>query len=93
MKQMVQPIMEQWLDHKLEESLASIDSFSHLLGLHGLQEYLQSHNAQNIEDWSSHPLDAEGKSLRERIQSAIEVSRSDVFLMNGRITVEAGSSS
>ena len=73
MEQMVHPIIEQWQDNKLSSSLSSIHAFAELLGMGGLQQYLISRNVQNIEDWSSHPLDAEGKALQLQITNAIDI--------------------
>lgn len=73
MNEMIQPLLHQWQDPALEESLSSFHSFSKLLGLESLQEYLLSRNAERIEDWSSHPLDDEGQKLQTRIQEAIDV--------------------
>lgn len=72
MRQMIQPNMDQWQDKALEASLSSLESFCRLLGLDGVQNYLVSHKAQNIEDWSLQPLDDEGLALQKRIQSAID---------------------
>ena len=72
MEQMVQPVIEQWKDADLTSSLSSIQAFANLLGMGGLQQYLLSHNVDKIDDWSSHPLDDEGKTLQMQITSAID---------------------
>lgn len=74
MQQMVQPIMEQWQDPRLANSLSSAYAFGEFLQLDGLQKYILSHQAQDIEDWSSCPLDDEGKALQIRIKSACDAS-------------------
>ena len=38
-----------------------------------LQQYLMSRNVQAIEDWSSYPLDDEGKALQVQMTNAIDV--------------------
>ena len=72
LEQMVNPVVEQWQDSELSRSLSSIHAFAELLGMGSLQQYLISRNVQNIEDWSSHPLDDEGKSLQLQITNALE---------------------
>lgn len=72
MEQMIQPVIEQWKDADLSDSLSSIQSFANLLGMGGLQQYLLSRSVHNINDWSSHPLDDEGKAFQMRITSAID---------------------
>ena len=72
LEQMVHPIIEQWQDGKLSRALSSIQAFAELLGMGGLQQYLISRNAQNIEDWSSYPLDVEGKALQLQITNALD---------------------
>ena len=73
MKQMVEPIMDQWQNPGLAEALSSMDSFSRLLGLDGVKGYFLSRNAHNVDDWSSRLLDEEGKALQGQIQAAVEV--------------------
>ena len=72
LEQMIHPIMEQWQDPKLSESLSSIHAFAELLGMGNLQQYLLSRNVQNIEDWSSYPLDDEGKAIQLQINNSLD---------------------
>lgn len=72
MERMVQPVMEQWKDPGLTSSLLNIQTFAELLGMGGLQQYLLSHSVHKIDDWSSHPLDDEGKALQVQITNAID---------------------
>ena len=72
MKQMLQPVIDQWQDKDLSNSLSNFNSFTRLLGLENLQAYLISRKAHMIEDWSSQPLDDEGKAMQAKIQSAID---------------------
>ena len=72
MEQMVQPVMKQWSDSDLTNSVSSIQSFANLLGMGGLQQYLLSRNVHKIDDWSVHPLDDEGKALQAQITDAVD---------------------
>ena len=72
MREMVQPTMNQWQESGFGDSLSSVQSFSKLLGLEGLQHYFLSRDAHKMDDWSVFPLDEEGKALQSQIQSAID---------------------
>ena len=72
--QFLQPMINQWQDNGLSRSLSSFDYFSRLLGLGDLQRYLSSRAVHKVQDWSSHPLDDEGKALQTHMQSALDVS-------------------
>ena len=71
----LQPLITQWQHPGLGEALSSFDGFCELLGLGSLQDYASHRALHQIPDWSSHPLDDEGKLLQSRIQCALEVSR------------------
>lgn len=71
----LQPLIAQWQHPGLGEALSSFDGFCDLLGLGSLQEYASRRALHQIPDWSSYPLDDEGRLLQSRIQSALEVSR------------------
>ena len=68
----VQPLIEQWQSNNLNESLSSFTGFKQLLGLGDLQQYLASRAVQRISDWSSHPLDEEGRVLQNRMQNSLD---------------------
>lgn len=72
LEKFLQPLIEQWQDQSLGQSLSSFDNFNELLGLENIQHYLSSRGVQRIEDWSSHPLDDEGKAIQVKMQSAID---------------------
>jgi exportin-5 len=72
--QFYQPLIDQWQNPALGHSLSSFQSFTKLLGLDGLQQYLSTRAVQRIPDWSSHPLDDEGKTLQARMEVALDVS-------------------
>lgn len=68
----LQPLINQWQDPSLGQSLSSFPEFSRMLGLESLQQYLASRAVHKIQDWSSHPLDDEGIVLQKRMQSALD---------------------
>lgn len=68
----VQPLIDQWQNPALGQSLSSFEGFSRLLGLGDLQQYLASRSVHGIPDWSSHALDEEGRILQTHMQSALD---------------------
>jgi len=68
----LQPLISQWRDPGLGQSLSSFPEFSRMLGLEKLQQYLASRAVHKIQDWSSHPLDDEGIVLQKQMQSALD---------------------
>ena len=69
----MQPLIEQWQSSELAQSLSSSEAFSKLLGLDDLQKYLAAREVHKIPDWSSCPLDDEGRALQDRMGKALEV--------------------
>lgn len=72
LQEMVDPVVEQWQDHRLQESLTSMASFLSLLDLQNFPAYFRTRNAHNVNDWSSISLDAEGLAMRDAIQKRVE---------------------
>ena len=72
--QFLQPLMDQWQDIGLSNSLSSFDNFSRLLGLENLQQYLFSRAVNKLPNWSAHPLDDQGRALQVHMQDALDVS-------------------
>ena len=68
----VQPLIDQWQNPVLAQSLSSLAEFNRLIGLGDLQQYLASRAVHKIADWSSHALDPEGKTLQTQMQSALD---------------------
>ncbi len=68
----LQPLINQWRNPSLGQSLSSFPEFSRMLGLEGLQQYLASRAVHEIQDWSSHPLDDEGVFMQKQMQSALD---------------------
>ncbi|CAD6571764.1 MAG: hypothetical protein ASARMPREDX12_004682 [Alectoria sarmentosa] len=71
--QFLQPMIDQWQDRGLSNSLSSFDKFSRLLGLENLQQYLFSRAVNKLPNWSAHPLDDQGKALQIHMQNALDI--------------------
>lgn len=69
----IEPLVTQWHTPSLSAALSSFTGFCELLGLGSLQQYALSRSMHRIQDWSTHPLDEEGRALQSRVQSALEV--------------------
>lgn len=73
LEQTLQPIMSQWQSENLSRSLSSFDGFCELVGLGGIQNYVAVRTLHQIQNWSAHPLDEEGKLHQLHMQKCIEV--------------------
>lgn len=69
----LQPLILQWQSNNLGRSLSSFDGFCELVGLGGIQHYISVRRLHQVREWSSHPLDEEGKLLQLHMQTALEV--------------------
>ena len=69
----LRPLVQEWQSHELTTALGSFRGFCDLLGLNGLSRYIVSRNLHQISDWPAHPLDEEGKTLQNQIQTSLEV--------------------
>lgn len=72
LQEMVDPVVEQWQDPRLQESLNEMSSFLSLLNLQDFPGYFRKRNAHKVNDWSSIPLDTEGLAMRDAIQKRVE---------------------
>ena len=72
LEQFLQPLVSQWQDGELSQSLSTFDSFCQILGMEDIQQYATSRSIHRIRDWSSQPLDDEGRALQGRMQHALE---------------------
>ena len=70
--QFLVPLVDQWQNPDLGQSLGSFAKFNTLLGLNDLQQYLTSRAVHKITDWSSQALDDEGIVLQEQMQNALD---------------------
>ena len=67
MMPVVNMIQASWEDPEFERRLQSFGGFCELVGVTGAQDYLYSHGAHSIRDWSSFELDEEGKTIQTRM--------------------------
>ncbi|KAL9125608.1 MAG: hypothetical protein Q9217_005205 [Psora testacea] len=72
LEQYLSPLIAQWQDEALRQSLSSFEAFSQRLGLGNLQQYFISRSIRDIAEWSAHSLDDEGKSIQTQMQTAID---------------------
>lgn len=68
----LQPLVAQWQSNELTNSLSSFNDFCELLGCGGIQQYVTQRALHQVPDWSTHPLDDDGKALQARMQHAVE---------------------
>lgn len=68
----LQPLVAQWQNDVLTNSLSSFSSFCELLGCGGIQQYMSKRALHVIPDWSMHLLDDEGKEVQAHMQHALE---------------------
>ena len=68
----LEPISRQWQNERLSQSLQSFQGFCDMLGMGNLQPYLSARNVHQITDWAGQPLDNEGETLRNHLQTALE---------------------
>jgi exportin-5 len=62
---------------------SSFEGFCILLGLQDVGPYLQMKEAGNIEDWSSTPLDPQGRRVQEEMTKKFQVNtHSQVYWLN-----------
>lgn len=66
--------MSKWSAPQLASSLQTFDGFCNLLSFSGFQDYFSSRGALRTEDWSTSPLDEEGRIFRIRVEGAQRVS-------------------
>ena len=76
LKQFLEPAVSQWQSDHLTNALTSFSGFFNLLEMNSLQQYYKTRAVHQIENWSAHPLDQEGKTLQKRMQDALEASPS-----------------
>ncbi|KAL9000828.1 MAG: hypothetical protein Q9169_000582 [Polycauliona sp. 2 TL-2023] len=68
----LQPLVAQWQDSGLTDSLSSFSMFCELLGCGGISQYVSRRALHEISDWSATPLDDEGKALQMHMQHALD---------------------
>ncbi|KAL2831252.1 armadillo-type protein [Aspergillus pseudoustus] len=63
----VEPITQAWQDDELRNMCSTFEGFCNLLGLQNVGPYMQSRQAQKLEDWTEAALDPEGKAVQEEM--------------------------
>lgn len=77
----INPVVAQWQDERLKRALSSYAGFCELMALDKAQDYLARKQMQNIADWGSVELDAEGQALQAELEErqAVRLSLSLSF--------------
>ncbi|GKZ28903.1 hypothetical protein AbraIFM66950_001527 [Aspergillus brasiliensis] len=63
----VEPIKHAWQEEEFRNMSSTFEGFCLMLGLQSVGPYMQARQAPKIEDWSSVPLDPEGKLIQEEM--------------------------
>jgi exportin-5 len=61
----VEPVVEAWKSSQLSHNLSTIENFTSFMALDKVVQFLRSRNANQIQDWGTTPLDAEGVAIRD----------------------------
>ncbi|KAI1411519.1 ARM repeat-containing protein [Hypoxylon sp. FL1857] len=64
----IDPVVAQWQNDGLKQALSSYAGFCELMALDKAQSYLTRKQMQNISDWGSVELDAEGQALQAELE-------------------------
>ncbi|KAI1371018.1 ARM repeat-containing protein [Hypoxylon crocopeplum] len=64
----IDPVVSQWQNDHLKQALSSYAGFCELMALDKAQNYLARKQMQNISDWGSVELDAEGQALQAELE-------------------------
>lgn len=52
---------------------STFEGFCLMLGLENVGPYMHAKNAQNLEDWTAVPLDAQGRQIQEEMTKKFQV--------------------
>ena len=69
----VDPIRQAWQDEGFRQMSSSFEGFCVMLGLQDVGPYMHAQNAISIEDWTSIPLDAQGRQIQEEMTKKFQV--------------------
>ena len=69
----IEPVKAQWQTENIKSAVASYAGFCEQLALDKAQNYLARRQADKIQDWGSHELDAEGLTLQSEMEERIKV--------------------
>ncbi|EEQ88473.2 nuclear import and export protein Msn5 [Blastomyces dermatitidis ER-3] len=68
----VEPIRQSWSSEEFKQISTSFEGFCQILGLDQIWPYLQRLQAQKVEDWSTIPLDEEGKNIQAHMTTKFQ---------------------
>ncbi|KAI9376280.1 armadillo-type protein [Aspergillus egyptiacus] len=63
----VEPIKQAWQEDEFRNMCSTFEGFCTMLGLQNVGPYMQSKQAQKLENWPEVPLDGEGKLVQEEM--------------------------
>lgn len=75
----VEPVKAQWRDEGLKRALSSYQGFCEMTGLDKAQRYLANRRVDQISDWGSVELDAEGLALQAELEERQQVGGHRIF--------------
>jgi exportin-5 len=64
----IEPVKNQWKNESMKQALGSYNGFCELLGLDKVQKYLVDRRINDVADWGSTGLDAEGLALQAELE-------------------------
>ncbi|KAJ5623266.1 hypothetical protein N7490_011871 [Penicillium lividum] len=67
------PIREAWQDEQFCHMSSSFEGFCAMLGLENVGSYMQALQAHKLSDWSSAPLDGQGKVVQEEMTKKFQM--------------------
>lgn len=73
LQQFVEPVQAQWRDEGLKRALGTYDGFCEMICLDKAQRYLANRRVDQIADWGSVELDAEGAALQAEMEERQQV--------------------
>ncbi|KAI1763712.1 ARM repeat-containing protein [Hypoxylon sp. FL1150] len=71
LQRFIDPVVAQWQDDRLKQTLSSYEGFCELMALDKAQSFLARMQMQNISDWGSVELDAEGRALQAELEDRL----------------------
>lgn len=74
LQRFIDPVVAQWQDDRLKQALSSYGGFCELMALDKAQSFLAKTQMQDISDWGSVELDAEGRALQAELEERLTVS-------------------
>ncbi|KKA20307.1 Nuclear import and export protein Msn5 [Rasamsonia emersonii CBS 393.64] len=69
----VEPIRQAWQNEEFKRISSSFSGFCQMLGVERVGPYMQAKQAHKIEDWSTVPLDEEGKRIQEEMSAKFQL--------------------